>query len=234
MGNKAAKDKKALAGGGTSGSRARKWANTGFQPPVPKSNSGLDFQGRACNGKASKIADSPRDSGGLIQIRGRQVTRYACAPGLPWPLAGVCLSASGTVSRDLNLISSGKILFPSIFRGIIASGTQNENSTYSSPDPCRCWGSFLLNYSSLSVTGPSTIIRILVRGAISRSLDVICFGSLLEWGKARPNGDDPCQRNCQRLPNLVEKDGIFLLRLYGPHLPLVGTQGSRHLSLEKS
>ena len=46
------------------------------------------------------------------------------------------------------------------------------------------------------------------------------FGSLSERCKGRPDGAYPCQRSCQRLPSLAEKNKLFLLRLYGSHFSL--------------
>src|SRR6266446_7555828 len=116
---------------------------------------------------------------------------------------------------------------------MIAPRTQNENSSYIFPDPCRSWVSFLLNYSSLSVMAPHTLIRILVHGAIPRSTCDICLGSLSERCKGGLEGDAD-RGDCQKLPNLAEKNRVFLLRLFGSHFSLGGIKGSRNLSLEKS
>jgi len=89
---------------------------------------------------------------------------------------------------------------------MIAPRTQNESSSHIFPDACLGRVSLLLIYSSFSVMGPRTLIRILVRGAIHRSPRVMGFGSLSQRSKGGPDGAYPYQRSCQRLPNLAEKN----------------------------
>jgi len=74
---------------------------------------------------------------------------------------------------------------------MIAPRTQNESSPYIFPDACLGRVSFLLNCSSFGVIGPRTLIRILVRDAILRSLRVMDLLSPFERCKGRPDGEHP-------------------------------------------
>ena len=63
---------------------------------------------------------------------------------------------------------------------MIATGTQNENSSYVFIGARARWVCRLLGYSSFDAVSPRTCIGVLVRDAIFGSHGVVDFGSLSE------------------------------------------------------
>jgi len=116
---------------------------------------------------------------------------------------------------------------------MIARRTSNEDSQHIFPYAFRSGVCFLPSYSSFGVDGACALIRVLVRSASPRSLGVIYLGRLSERRKGGQDGA-AYERNCQRLPNVAKKNGVFFFCLSSSSYGLARVQVPRAFSLEKS